>query len=147
MSSTLTNEMKKVPDFPRYGQQCSNYLARLQDFFSDHPDSPTSLLCFVLFTGYLLSRGSNTSFLLCFKIISHQFPIYLSELLRLYTPSRQLRSSADTQVFRIPSSRTKSCGQRSFFYQAPVILNQLPVSVRYSISVSSFKSSLKPFSS
>ena len=52
--------------------------------------------------------------LLCFKIISHQAPIYLSEPLHLYTPSRQFRSSTDTRVFRIPSFRTKSCGQRSF---------------------------------
>ena len=64
--------------------------------------------------------------LLCFKIISHQAPIYLSELLHLYTPSRQLRSSTNTRLFRIPSFRTKSCGQRSFSYQAPVIWNQLP---------------------
>ena len=78
-------------------------------------------------------------------IISHQAPIYLSELLHLYTPSRQLRSSADNRVFRIPSFQTKSCGQRSFSYQAPVIWNQLPVSVRHSTSVSSFKSSLKTF--
>ena len=42
--------------------------------------------------------------LLCFKIISHQAPIYLSELLHLYTPSRQLRSSEDTRAFRMPSS-------------------------------------------
>ena len=42
--------------------------------------------------------------LFCLKIISPQAPIYLSELLHLYTPSRQLRSSADTRVFRIPSS-------------------------------------------
>ena len=83
--------------------------------------------------------------LLCFKIISHQAPVYLSVLLHLYTPSRQLRSSTDTRVFRIPSFRTKSCGQRSFSYQAPVIWNQLPVSVRRSTSVSSFKSSLKTF--
>ena len=34
--------------------------------------------------------------LLCFKIISHQAPIYLLELLHLYTPSRQLCTSADT---------------------------------------------------
>ena len=81
--------------------------------------------------------------LLCFKIISHQAPVCLSELLHLYTPSRQLRSSTDTRVFRIPSFRTKSSGQRSFSYQAPVIWNQLPVSVRRSTSVSSFKSSLK----
>ena len=79
---------------------------------------------------------------LCFKIISHHAPIYLSELLHLYTPSWQLRSSTDTRVFRIPSFRTKSCGQRSFSYQAPVIWNQLPVSVRHSTSVSSFKYSV-----
>ena len=83
--------------------------------------------------------------LLSFKIISHQAPIYLSELLHFYTPSRQLRSSIDTRVFRIPSFRTKSCGQRSFSYQAPVIWNQLPISVCHSTSVSSFKSSLKTF--
>ena len=115
----------------------------LQDSFSEQPDLLTSLIFFILFTGYLLSRGPNTN-LLCFKIISHQAPLYLSEL-HLYTPSRQLRSSTDTRVFRIPSFRTKSCGQRSFSYQVPVIWNQLPVSVRHSTSVSSFKSSLKTF--
>ena len=46
---------------------------------------------------------------------------------------------------RIPSFRTKSCGQRSFSYQAPDIWNQLPVSVRHSTSVSSFKSSVETF--
>ena len=52
--------------------------------------------------------------LLCFKIISHQAPIYLSELLHLYTPSQQLCSSTDTRVFRIQSFRTtKSSGQHS----------------------------------
>ena len=81
--------------------------------------------------------------LLCFKIISHQAPIYLSELLHLYTPSRRLHSSTETRVFRIPSFRTKPRGQRSFSYQVPVTWNQLPVSVCHSSSVSSFKSSLK----
>ena len=83
--------------------------------------------------------------LLCFKIISHQAIIYLSDLLHLYTPSRQLRSPAGTRVFRIPSFRAKSNGQRSFLYQAPVIWNQLPVSVRHSTFVGSFKTSLKTF--
>ena len=50
-----------------------------------------------------------------------------SELLHLYTPSWQLCSSANTQVFRIPSFQTKSYSQHSFYYQAPVIWNQLPV--------------------
>ena len=52
--------------------------------------------------------------LLCFNIIFHQAPICLSELLHIYTPSRQLCSSADTCVFRIPSFWTKSSGQCSF---------------------------------
>ena len=51
----------------------------LQVSFSEHPDLPTSLLCFIVFTGYLLSRGPGTS-CLCFKIISHQASIYLLEL-------------------------------------------------------------------
>ena len=45
------------------------YRPMLQDSFSEQPDPPTSLLCFILFTGYLLSRGSNTSYL-CFALRS-----------------------------------------------------------------------------
>ena len=41
------------------------YRTMLQDSFSEQPDLPMSLLCFILFTGYLLSRGSNTN-CLCF---------------------------------------------------------------------------------
>ena len=41
--------------------------------------------------------------LLCFKIVSLHAPIYFSELLHSYTPFQQLCSSADTQVFTIPS--------------------------------------------
>ena len=83
--------------------------------------------------------------LLCFKIISHQAPIYLSELLHLFTPSRQLRSSTDTRVFRIP-----------FFEQSPVVsalsLTRLQLSgttslpfVRHSASVLQNRSLFKTF--
>ena len=37
---------------------------------------------------------------LYFKSLSGSAPTFLSDLLHLYTPSRQLRSSADTRVFR-----------------------------------------------
>ena len=76
----------------------------LPDSFSERPDPLTSFLYFILFTGYLLSRESNTN-CLCFGLRSfhYQAPIYLSEPLHLYTPSRQLRSSADIEVFRIVS--------------------------------------------
>ena len=70
-------------------------------------------------------------------------PTYLSDFLHLYTPSRQLRSSTDTRVFRIPSFHTQSSGQRFFSYQAPTTWNKVPASIRHASSVSSFKSSLK----
>ena len=94
----------------------------------------------VLFCVHLLQLAS-----LCFKSLNGSAPTYLSHLLNLYTPSRQLRSSADTWVFRIPSFCTKSSGQRSFSSQAPTTRNKLPASICHTSSVSSFKSSLKPF--
>ena len=111
----------------------------LQDSFSEQPDLPTSRLCFIL---PVEQRIEYKLSLLCFKIISHQVPIYLSELLHLYTPSRQLRSSTDT---RVQNTILPNKVLWSFSYQAPFIWNQLPVSVHHSTSVSSCKSSLKTF--
>ena len=60
----------------------------------------------------------STQNVYCYGLCSSEAPIfYLSHLPRLYTPSRQLRSSAGTQVFRIPCSRFKPSGQHSFCYQ------------------------------
>ena len=45
----------------------------LPDSFSEPPDLPTSVLCFIVFTCHILSRGSNTN-LLWFEVIPHQAP-------------------------------------------------------------------------
>ena len=75
-------------------------------------------------------------YFLCFKIVPHQDPIHLSERLHLYTRSRQLRSSADTRLFRTPSFQTKSCDQRSFSHQAPLSgTNSLFLSIIQPLSV------------
>ena len=79
----------------------------------------------------------------CYKSLDASGPQYLSDLLHLYTPSRQLRSSADTRIFRIPTIRTETFGQRTFSYQAPVIWSQLPYSLRHPPSLRSFKTNLK----
>ncbi len=112
------------------------------------PNSVMSHLFSILYTGSQLKKKEEIDFKfasLCFKSLNGSAPTYLSDLLHLYTPSRQLRSSADTRVFRIPSFRTKSSGQRSFSYQAPTTWNKLPASIRHASSVSSFRSSLKTF--
>ena len=54
--------------------------------------------CFSIFYGWFSSYFVSS---LCFKSLNGSAPTYLSDLLHLYTPSWQLRSSADTRVFRI----------------------------------------------
>ena len=68
---------------------------------------------------------------LCFKVLESTAPSYLSDLLHVYTPPRQLRSLSDDRLFCVPHVRTKSYGQRSFAYQGANTWNQLPLSVRH----------------
>ena len=105
------------------------YRTILQDSYGEPPDLPTSLLCFILFTGYLLGRGSNTS-CLCVALrsfLTRSPSTFQNFFTFTLTPSRQLRSSTDTRVFRITSSEQSSMAmQSSFSYQAPVIWNTTP---------------------
>ena len=80
---------------------------------------------------------------LCYNVVSDTAPLYLSDLLRLYVPSRSLRSSADTRIFRIPTRKKKFQGQRAFSHLGPVTWNKLPYSVRHAQTQSQFKTQLK----
>ena len=77
---------------------------------------------------------------ICYNSLATNSPPYLSDLLTVYTASRQLRSCSDNSVLRRPSVRTVSYGQRSFAYSAPSAWNALPQQVRSSDSVSTFRS-------
>ena len=81
--------------------------------------------------------------LLAFKSVNNDGPSYLSDLLKFYIPSRQLRSSSDSRLLGIPSFRPKSFGKRKFFYQASVLWNSVPNSLCHSNSTSAFKSTPK----
>ena len=63
--------------------------------------------------------------LFAFKSVNNDGPSYLSDLLKFYIPSRQLRSSFDTRLLRISSFRLKSFGQRKFSYQASGLWNSI----------------------
>ena len=80
---------------------------------------------------------------ICYNSLSTNSPPYLSDLLTVYTASRQLRSCSDNSVLRRPSVRTVSYGQRSFAYSAPSAWNALHQQVRSSDSVSTFRSRTK----
>ena len=60
----------------------------------------------------------------------------------LYTPC-SLHSASDTPIFCVPRLDRRTLGGKSFQYTGPVIWNSLPLSVRHSSSLSSFKQKLK----
>ena len=60
---------------------------------------------------------------LCFNAINSSGPQNLAELLQIYTPSCQLRFSADTCLLYIPSVHTKSYGQRCLFTLCTYLLS------------------------
>ena len=45
---------------------------------------------------------------MCFSAINGSDPVYLSELLHVYTPSRTLRSSSDTRMLEIQQYKRKT---------------------------------------
>ena len=88
-------------------------------------------------------RIEHKLLLLAFKSVNNDGPAYLSDLLKFYIPSRQLRSSSDTCLLRISSFRLKSFEQRKFSYQASVLWNALQISLRHFNSIFAIKSALR----
>jgi hypothetical protein len=81
---------------------------------------------------------------LCFQCVNGTAPLYLSELISLYSPrsSVTLRSSS-TLKLKIPASRTVSYGDRAFAVYGPRLWNSLPPDIRCSQTLVQFKSRLK----
>ena len=72
-------------------------------------------------------------------------PQNLTELLNIYVPSRNLRSSADDRIFQVPKFNREKHGGRAFSHSAAKTWNSLPFHVRHSPSLSVFKTNLKTF--
>ena len=80
---------------------------------------------------------------LCHTALTTSYPKYLSELLNVYTPARQLRSSLDPNIPSVAAARTKSYGQRSCAYQGPINWNRVPGGIRTVEEKETFKKHLK----
>ena len=80
---------------------------------------------------------------ICHSVFLGLSPIYLSGLLSVYTPNRNLRSSSDNGILCIPKLRTKTFGHRSFSFAASTIWISLPSELRHTDSILKFKSALK----
>ena len=77
--------------------------------------------------------------LIVHKSFNNIAPIYISELLKVYTPSRNLRSS-NMSLLKEPTSK-RTWGDRSFSDAAPRLWNHLPTKLKSCHSITRFKSS------
>ena len=75
---------------------------------------------------------------LCHSFFSDTAPVYLSDLLFVYSPSRQLRSSSDSRNLGIPHIKTKTFRHRSSSHAVPSVRNFLPHDIRRTQSVTAF---------
>ena len=83
--------------------------------------------------------------LLTFQCIhSQKAPVYLSQMLSLYKPARNLRSGQDQYMLTVPRTK-KSYGDKSFCAIAARAWNSLPITLRCPMSIGTFKTHLKTY--
>ena len=82
--------------------------------------------------------------LLTFQSLRGLAPAYVTELLIRYQPTRALRS-ADAHLLEVPRCRLRTQGEKAFSSAAPRLWNNLPLAMRATDCLSSFKKQLKTF--
>jgi len=80
--------------------------------------------------------------LIVYKCLNGKGPQYLCDKLHLYQPKRDLRSKLN-YLLDVPKTRSSTLGDRAFSTAAPKLWNNLPINIRESPSVDTFKSSKK----
>ena len=81
--------------------------------------------------------------LLTFKALNNMAPAYLKDMLRLQTSDRCKLRSEKSVALIVPRTKFTSRGDRAFCTAAPRVWNKLPVEIRRSQSVHTFKTRLK----
>ncbi len=80
--------------------------------------------------------------ILVYKVLHNLAPSYLTDLILVHKPQRNLRSS-NRMILVVPRSRLKLCGDRTFSVVAPKLWNSLPLRLRLLPTLGSFKRNLK----
>jgi hypothetical protein len=79
---------------------------------------------------------------LAFRYFDQTLPPYLASKLSAHLPPRALRSDTG-RLLAVPKARLKTAGERAFKFQATRAWNSLPLELRHSPKLSTFKSKLK----
>ena len=88
------------------------------------------------------SRITYKIALITYKSLHGNGPKYLSEQLVWKDTPRTLRSSSE-KLLKVPKTKLKSAGDRSFNYAAPTVWNNPPAHLRISESLVNFKKNRK----
>ncbi|XP_034041739.1 uncharacterized protein LOC117524118, partial [Thalassophryne amazonica] len=90
------------------------------------------------------SRIEFKILLLTYKVLNNQVPSYLRDLVVPYHPNRALCSQT-AGLLVVPRVCKSRMGGRAFSFQAPLLWNQLPIQIRETDTLSTFKIRLKTF--
>ncbi len=88
------------------------------------------------------ARIQFKTLMLAYKITTGSAPSYFHSLLRIYIPSRSLRSASERRLV-VPSQRGSKSLSRTFSFTIPGWWNDLPTPIRNAGSLSIFKQQLK----
>lgn len=80
--------------------------------------------------------------ILTFKVVHGTAPVYLCDLVKFYTPSRNLRS-VSPWTLQEPICKLKRMGERAFSFRAPRLWNALPEVIKSAPTLDCFKKLLK----
>ena len=106
------------------------------DYISDYPDILSNSKTSTLYLKRVRIIAQET-----FKVINNMSPKYTQELIR-FRDSRYPTRSTNIDIYR-PSVNQVKFGERSFYYEAPVLWNSLPNEIRTVDSYSIFKQLMK----
>ncbi len=88
------------------------------------------------------ARIQFKTLMLAYRTTTGSAPAYLHSLLRIYIPSRSLRSASERRLV-VPSQRGSKSLARTFSFTVPGRWNDLPTRIRNAGSLSIFKQQLK----
>jgi hypothetical protein len=131
-----------LPDKP--GQRVHNTAARLitRTKKTDHI-TPVLIRLHWLPVEY---RSQYKRILYVFKALHGLAPVYVTELVNPYVPSRSLRSQLHVASFlQIPTTRTKIYGNHRFDKIESTLWNNIPLQLKTVDSLSVFKSCLRTY--
>lgn len=100
--------------------------------------------CTQMLTSWLpvAARIKFKTLMLAYRTTTGSAPAYFHSLLRIYTPSRSLRSASERRLV-VPSQRGSKSLSRTFSFTIPGWWNDLPTTIRNAGSLSIFKQQLK----